>query len=153
MGIGKPLPGDEPDRCIDLAGGECVADGRVRLSLLGEPFVRALVELGDEPGLALRELGAEQVGEELVIAVPLAAIVERNQEEVRALEFRQARSPSPAARLPRRRGSRERVEDRGLEEEVPLARVQRAENDLGQVVDDVAVRAVEGGYEPVRIGL
>ena len=152
VGIGKPLPGDEPDRCVDLAGGECVADGRVRLSLLGEPLVRALVELGDEPGLALRELGAEQIGEELVVAVPLAAVVERNEEEVRALELRQARrrATPPGHRVAER--SRERVEDRGLEQEVPLARVQRAENDLGQVVDDVAVRAVEGGYEPVRIG-
>ena len=152
VGIGKPLPGDEPDRCVDLAGGEGVADGRVRLSLLGEPLVRALVELGDEPGLALRELGAEQIGEELVVAVPLAAVVERNQEEVRALELRQARrrATPPGHRVAER--SRERVEDRGLEQEVPLARVQRAENDLGQVVDDVAVRAVEGGYEPVRIG-
>jgi hypothetical protein len=58
VGVGKPLPGDEPHRGVYLSGGESVADGRVRLSLLGEPLVRALVELGDEPGLALGELGA-----------------------------------------------------------------------------------------------
>ena len=151
-GSASHCPATSPTAASTSSGGEGVADGRVRLSLLGEPLVRALVELGDEPGLALRELGAEQVGEELVVAVPLAAVVERNQEEVRALELRQARrrAPPPGHRVAER--SRERVEDRGLEQEVPLARVQRAENDLGQVVDDVAVRAVEGGYEPVRIG-
>src|SRR4051812_16121937 len=152
IGIGKPLAGDEVRGRVDLSGGEGVADSRVRLSLLGEPLVRALVEPGDKPGVALRELGTKQVGEELVVAVPAATVVERNQEEVRALELRQTRRGASAAGHGVAKGGRERVEDRRLEQEVPLTRVQRAENDLGQVVHDVAVRAVEGGDEPIWIG-
>src|SRR6185503_8073929 len=48
--------------------------------------------------------------------------------------------------------SGERVENRGLEKEVAPPCVERAEDDLREVVDDVAVRAVESRHEPVGIG-
>ena len=150
--IGEPLRRDERSCPIDLAGGERVTHGSVRVSLLREPFVGTPVELRHERGLALGELGAQEVGEELVVPVPLAPVVEGDQEEIGALELGEplGRPALAGDRIAERSG--ERVENRGLQKEVAPACVERAEDDLREVVDDVAVRAVESRHEPVGIG-
>jgi hypothetical protein len=61
-----------------------MADRRLNLARLIEPRSRAAVQFRQEMGLAPLELGAQDVREEMVEAVPLALIAERCEEQVRA---------------------------------------------------------------------
>jgi hypothetical protein len=86
---------------------------------------------------------AQDVGEQVVVAVPLPAVVERHQEQVGVL---QAHEPAPAPRaagdgVAQRPG--ESFEDRRLEQEAPDVLGQARQHLLGEVVDDVAVVAGE----------
>ena len=62
------------------------------------PVARPAVELGDRVGLLVEQPGPEHVGEEVVVAVPGAAIVERDEEEVRPVELLEHRPARRAGR-------------------------------------------------------
>ena len=106
-----------------------------------------------ELGIALKESVPEHVREQLVVAIPLSAIVERYQEEVGSLELDQhLGGPLPASGCVAER-PRHRVEDRRLEQELVSLLVERVENHLGQVVDDVTAGAAKACDEASGIGL
>ena len=96
-----------------------------------------------EVGIALEESVPEHVRKQLVVAVPLPAVVERDQEEVGSLELDQHLGGAlpPDGRVAER--PIHRVEDRRLEQELVLLLVERVQNDLGQVVDDVTAGAAK----------
>jgi hypothetical protein len=105
----------------------------------------------DEVGLAFLELVAQEVGEEVVVAVPLAARVERNEEEVLLL---QAGERLGGALLRERcvaEGRREPLENRGADEERPQLARLALEHLRHEVVDDVAVVAGERLDERMRV--
>ena len=52
----------------------------------GVPPAGPPVQLGDLAGPLLEQVGAQDVGEQVVVAVPLAAVVEGDDEQVRAVE-------------------------------------------------------------------
>jgi hypothetical protein len=71
---------------INVAGGGgviCCLDDQAGLVV---PAARAAVEKWNDVGFRPRQLVLEELREEWVVAVPLALRVERNQEQVRALE-------------------------------------------------------------------
>src|SRR5918997_4642381 len=70
----------------EVAGGQRVPDGLGRLPVPLVPRARPPVEEGYLVGLFLPETPAEDVGEEVVVAVPAAAVVEGNDEQVPALQ-------------------------------------------------------------------
>ena len=69
------------------------------------------MELAEVVGVPLLELIAEETGEELVVAVALAAVVERDEEEILALQLGKALGGVDPSGQGVAQGCRERVED------------------------------------------
>ena len=102
-------------------------------------------------GLQPFELVPQQLGEQVVVAVPLTPTVERDEEEVRALYFEQplgcvARLEHVVAERPRHA-----LQDGRAEQEVAHVRVKPVQHLAAQVVDDVAVIACERLDEGARV--
>ena len=125
---GRLLPGLEHDRrgqldelCgpLDVVAGHRVGD---RLGLIARrlvPGARSPMQLVDPLGLLVQHPRPQHVGEEVVVAVPEAAIVERDEEEVRPIELLEHRLPAAATGHGIAQRPGEPVEDRGLEQEAP----------------------------------
>ena len=77
---------DQAGDGVGLAGGVPVDDRRFGQVVGDAPGHRPAVELGHDVRLAALELVAQQLAEQVVVAIPLAAPVERHDEAVRALE-------------------------------------------------------------------
>ena len=103
------------------------------------PVARPTVELGHAVGLLVQEARPQHVGEELVVAIPAPPVVERDEEEVPAIERLQHR----LAALVTGDGIAERasqpIQDRGLQQEAPDLLGLTVQDLVDQVVDDVAV--------------
>src|SRR5215217_5701266 len=80
-----------------------------------EPLVRPFAQRRHEIGPAAHELEEQQLGEEMVVAVPLALLVQGYYEQVGASELAQ----EPGGTLPARhrvaKGTSHRPQDRGPE--------------------------------------
>ena len=104
------------------------------------PRRRAGVQLGDEVRLGARELALQQVAQQVVVAEPVAAVVERDDEQVRPERLgEQGGAVRPAGD----RGAQRRahaLEDRRAQQELPQ-RAGRVLDHLVQVVADLAVVA------------
>jgi len=99
-----------------------------------------------------RELVAQQAGEQVVVAVPLALGVEREDEQPVALEPLQAgRRPAPAGDVVTQRPA-QAIEDRGLEQEVAHLGRLAVEHLVAEVVHDGPVVSGERRYEVVAVG-
>ena len=92
-GLHAPVVVDRQRKGVDQAGdgvrlarGVPVDDRRLRKVVGDAPRHRAAVELGHDLRLAPRELVAQQLAEQVVVAVPLASPVQRHDEAVRPLE-------------------------------------------------------------------
>ena len=119
----------------------------------GEPGERIPVELAAPLGGPPLELGAQQLGEQVVIAVPLAMIVERRQEQVGVLEADQQVGGVAAAGGGVAERAGHPLEDRRLDQEVAHRGLQGIERNLGEVVADVARGSAEAGDGAFAIGL
>ena len=107
----------------------------------------------DQVRLAPGQLQAQQLGEQVVVAVPVAVVVEGDQEQVGLLQLGQqlGRPLGLQHRVAQR--PRQPLQDRGADHEA-AQRLGLAGQDLGaQVVDDVAVAGLEAGDERARVGL
>jgi hypothetical protein len=120
---------------------------------LGQPGEGAPVQLGPHVGRSPLELGVQQVGEQVVIAVPLPMIVERRQEEVGVLELYQQACGAVATGGGVAERAGHPLEDRRLHQEVAHRRHQRIEGNLGEVVADVARGPAEVGDGTLAIRL
>ena len=89
---------DQVRGALEILGGQGMADGVGRQIVLLVPFTRSPMELGHPSGLCLLQVRPENFGEEVVIAVPPALIVERDDEEVASLQRFQHRFAVCAAR-------------------------------------------------------
>src|SRR5512145_1863879 len=78
---------DQLGRVIEIASGECMIDRLVDLSIALVPGPGAPMQLrftlGSEPKLPV----AEKIGEEAVVAIPASLLIERNEEQVGALQI------------------------------------------------------------------
>jgi hypothetical protein len=142
-----PDLGDQLPRLGLRAGRDRVLDRLVGRAVLAVPRVRAGVQLRHELGLPPLQLDAQELREQVVEAEPLAPVVERQQEQVRACE-----------RLERGGGHRlagdgvaqrraEPLEHRRAQHEGLQLRVEAVEHLGREEVDDVRARAVEGADE------
>ena len=147
------LPLDQPRGPGHLPGGHRVPD-----RVLGQPVVfvpggRVTVQLRYLAGLFLLQAGAEQVGEQVVVAPPAADLIQRHQEQPGPLDLLQQRlAPGPAGdRVAQRTG--QPFQHRGLQQEGAHLLGLALEHLLGQVVQDVPVAAGERGHEPGDVRL
>ena len=106
---------------------------------------------GSSLRVTLLELDREELSEEVVIAIPLAPLVERGDEDIGALELGEPRRRAGLAGDRVREPAADRVDDRGRQHEPESVRVEGHEHLLGQVVDDVPVRCTEGLDEPAPV--
>ena len=144
---GGHLQLDQGGRAREVAAGHRVPDRLGPVAVLLVPVAGPPVQLADALRLLVEEPGLQDVGEQVVVAVPLAAVVQRDQEQVVPVEGLQH---GPTAVLPGEgvaQGAVHPVEDGGLQQE-RLDVVRLALQDLlDEVVDDVAVVAREAGDE------
>lgn len=137
------------DRALDQLGGPLVVlrfermmDRLGPLAVGFVPFTSPAMECGERLGLRVGEVGAQDIGEQVVVAKPLSVGVERNQEEVLALET--VEHVPAAARLVRdgvAEGRTHAAQDRCRQEEVAKIVGETREDLINEVVEDVASAA------------
>ena len=108
------------------------------------PRRRAAVKLGDEPRPRARELVAQQFGEQVVIAVPLAPGIEGDDERVVALQSSQQPLGVWVSGHRRAQRPRKSVQDRASDHELAQLRRLAVEDLESEVVDDLLVVSGEG---------
>ena len=138
---------DQIGGVLDVAGVEGVPDRRHRLAGRVVPPGRPPVQRHDLLGPLLAQVAAEHVGEQVVVAVPLPAVVQAYDEQVRAVQQLQHRPPVARTGDRIAQGSAEPVQDRGLQQEAAYGVGLATEHLLDQVVHDEPVVAREAGDE------
>ena len=138
---------DEGRGPVEVPGRQGVSDGRVDQVVLLAPGAGAPVQQRHEVGLLGQQARPQHVGEQLVVAVPLATVVERHEEEVGAVEVVQHPGCVVGADDGVAQGAAEPVEHRRAQQEVTHRRRLVGEHLLDEVVDDVAVVTGEPGDE------
>ena len=104
-------------------------------------------------GLFLLQAGAEQVGEQAVVAPPAAHLIERQQEQAGLLHLLQQGLAARAAGDRVAQPAAEPLQHRGLQQERLQLLGLALQYFLAQVVQDITVAAGERGHEGGRIGL
>ena len=140
---------------LDEVGGVLVVAARDRVPygigqqpVLGEPSAGRGVQLTDPVGMPGGQTGTQRVGEEVVVAVPPALVVERDDEQVLALERLQHRLTVGATGQGVAEAAGHLVEHGGVEQErAHLVRLP-AQNLLDEVVEDEPMASREGLDEP-----
>jgi hypothetical protein len=113
-----------------------------------------MVELGgSKPGPFCDEFFLKRLGEEMVIAVPAAFLIERYHEQAGPLDPFQHRLAARTAGHRVAQFAAQPVEHGRLEQEVADVGGEPLENLLGQVVEHVPVAAAEDGDECVGVRL
>ena len=124
-----------------------MADGLGRLAVLLVPRARPPVQVRHLAGLLVEQPRLQHVGEELVVAIPPAAVIERDQEQVPPIQRLQH---GLAATLPGdgiAQRTAQPTQDRGLQQEGLDTFGLTLQHLLAQVVDDVTIIAREAGDE------
>ena len=88
---------DEPGRPGHLPGGHRVPDRVIGQLMLLIPGCSVTVQLRRAAGLFLLQAGAQQVGEQVVVAPPAAHLIQRHHEQPRPLHLLQQRLAAGAA--------------------------------------------------------
>ena len=124
-----------------------MADRLGRLAIALIPRARSPVQLRHVSGLLVLKTRAQHVCKEMVIAIPAAAVVEWNHEQVASLQRLQHRFAAVLAGDGIAQRAAEPVEDRGLQQEAADLIGLALQDLFDQVVDDVAIVAGEAGDE------
>lgn len=146
-------PFDEVRRGRGVASGQGVRHGGLDLTVVRVPTAGAAVELGHLVGALAAQVCAQHVSEEVVVAEPPAMLVERDHEEVFALQQLEHRLPSTrfaGHRLAQRCG--ETLEDGGVEQEAADGVGLPGQDLVDEVVDDETVVPGEPVDEPGGAG-
>jgi hypothetical protein len=149
--IGVPL--NQPRRPGRVRGSQGVAHRVVGEAMLLTPGGRGPVKARNPAGPLLLQAGAEQVGEQVVVAPPAAHLIQRHQEQAGPLHPLQHRlAVGPAGdRITQPAG--QAFQHRGFQQEGAQLLLLAVQHLLGQVVQDIAVAAAERRHEPGGIRL
>jgi X-Pro dipeptidyl-peptidase C-terminal non-catalytic domain len=129
-----------------------VPDRLIGITLCAVPCAGPPVQLGSQPGLGARQLLAQHIAEQLMVAEPLAPAVEADQEQVRPLNLLQPDDPVRPARHRVAGRAAQPLQDRGAQQE--LAQPPGLGGDeLVEVLGDLPVIAGERGHERLPVAL
>ena len=113
QGLHPAVVVDRQGKGVDQAGDgvrltrSVPVDDRRLVEVVGDaPRHRPTVEFGHHVRLAALELGAQQLAEQVVVAIPLASSVERHHEAVPALERLEYAAPTASSGARHRKGRR-----------------------------------------------
>ncbi len=135
-------------RCaVEGPGCQGVVDGDGSFAVLLVPGARAPVQRRDEVGLLVEQAGSQHVGEQVVVAVPPATVVQRHQEQVGPVQRLQHRLAAAALSHGVAERTAQPVEDGGTQQERLDLLGRPGQHLLDQVVDDVSGVAREAGDE------
>ena len=115
------------------------------------PGVRAAVQRRGQAGRAPLAFHPEQLGEEVVKAVPPALIVERDQEQVAARQRAEPRRRALLLHHGIAKGAGQPFENRRAEHQLLRRRVMRLEYLRHQEIHHVTVRAAKSAHESVPV--
>ncbi len=138
----------QPGGAVGVAGRQCVLDGGAGVPVLLVPGAGPPVQLRRLAGELVEEPRLQHVGEEMVVAVPAALVVERHQEQVVAVQGRQHRPAVGATRDGLGQGAGQAREHRCTQEEVANGFGLAVHDLFDEVVDDMAVVTGEPVDEP-----
>ena len=145
--------GDQSGRGALVAGGHRVPDGLVGLPVLLVPGGGAAADPGLLTGLAPVQLRLEHLGEQPVVAIPLALVVLGNDEQVERLDL--VEPGGGAGRVQHRVAERaaDAVQHRGPQQEPDRLRRLAGQHLVEEVVHDVAAAAgdLPGGLGRLRL--
>ncbi len=99
------------------------------------------MKLGDTVELLLEQVRLQHVSEETVVPIPSAAVIERDQEQVPAIECLKGDLPADRAGDSIAQRAAQPAQDGGLQQEGLDMLGLTLQHLLGQVVDDVTVIA------------
>ena len=111
------------------------------------------MQLGNSAGLFVVQAGAEQVGEQVVVAPPAAHLIQRRQEQAGLLHVLQHRLASGAAGNRVAQRGAEAFQHRGVQQKCADLLTLPLEHLLGQIIQHVTVAPGECRYEPGDITL
>ena len=137
---------------VDIAGDDRMPYGQVGFAGLVIPAAGAGVEVGDLCAPLVEEMGAQHLSEQVVVAVPAADAVQRDEEQVGPVQMLEHVLTVGVAGDDFAQRSAQPVQDGGLQQEVAHRRRLSAEHLLDQVVHDVAVVAGESIDECCGVG-
>ncbi len=141
----------ELERTRKITRGQCVIDGRHGPPLGEKPFAGSHMQLPRLPGLAPRELVAQEIGEQRVVAIAAAIIVDRRQEHIGAIErVEHQLAVVPASHRIAQVGI-EFAQHRRRQKELPCRRRQSGHDRFQQVVSHRGIAAREGQRKGTRI--
>src|SRR5215208_5559030 len=146
-----PMARDQQSDTLIVSGYDGLPNRPLEESRALQPLVRPCAQRRHEIGPAALELEEQQLGEEMVVTVPLALLVQGYYEQVGASELAQ----EPGGTLPTRhrvaKGTLHRPQYRGLEQKQPHFFGEASQNLLSQQADDVAIGAPERLYQGVLV--
>ncbi len=147
------MPGDKAGYLGRVAGRERVADRLIGQARLQEPGARTPVQGRQHPWLRPGQLTAQDLREKMVIAEPLAGVIERHDEQIVPLEHADdlSRVLRPDHGVAER--GAEAAENRGAGEELPDLGGLPAQYLLSEEVDDETAVAGELADEGARGGV
>ena len=119
-------------------------DGLFGQTVGGVPGAGASVQPGNVVGLLGVQACSQDVGEQMVVPVPGALVVEGNEEEVVAVEVLQRPGAVGAPGDGISEGAGKPVQNGRVQQEVPDGSRLTGEDLVGEVVDDGSVAAGEG---------
>ena len=122
-----------------------MADGHGLLTVLLVPHACPPVQVWYLVGLLVEQARLQHVGKQMVVAIPLAAVIQRDHEQVPPVQRLQhcLAAPLPGDRIAQR--TAQPAQDRGLQQERLDTIGLTLQHLLDQVVDDVTIIAREAG--------
>jgi hypothetical protein len=144
---------DQPPGPGGFPRGQRVVDRVVGQATGLRPRGRAVVQGGHPVGLFLVQAVAEEIGEQVVVAPPPAGRVQRDEEQVAALDPLQHLLAVGAAGDRVTQLAVQPLQHRRLQQEFAQVSWLPVQHLLGQEVEHVAMAAREGGHEPGDIGV
>ncbi len=106
-------------RCsLDVIAGERMGDRLIRVTVAGVPVARPAVQFCHPVGLLIEESRPDDIPEEMVVPIPGAAVVERDEEQVRSVQLVEDGLGVVLAGHGRAQRAVEPAQDRRVEEEV-----------------------------------
>ena len=138
---------DEVGRMLRVATRQGVPDRFLGKAVRGIPLAGGPVEERNPLGSLGRESRAKRVGEEVVVAVPVAVVVERDDEHVGAVQRLEQCCTVVAAGEAVAQLAGQLLQDGGLEQEPTRGLGLRTQDLVDEVVEDEPVAAGEVGDE------